>query len=202
VYDAPADLDFANALAKAGLRVHSGLYKDETAELCHWHAPAAHYLESWSDGRAFDGTVGIIQPLIAPLYDGHSAHEVIALFTGDAGKSGHELVRDYWQTQRPEKDKAFETLWETSLHDGLVAGTALPAITVSPRADFVSQGRPQAASGDANALELVFRPDPSVGDGQFANNSWLQETPKPVTRLTWDNAAMISPSTAQRLDLT
>jgi molybdopterin-containing oxidoreductase family iron-sulfur binding subunit len=202
VYDAPADLDFANALAKAGLRVHSGLYKDETAELCHWHAPAAHYLESWSDGRAFDGTVGLIQPLIAPLYDGHSAHEVIALFTGDAGKSGHELVRDYWQTQRPEKDKAFETLWETSLHDGLVAGTALPAITVSPRADFVSQGRPQAASGDANALELVFRPDPSVGDGQFANNSWLQETPKPVTRLTWDNAAMISPSTAQRLDLT
>ena len=84
----------------------------------------------------------------------------------------------------PEKDKAFETLWETSLHDGLVAGTALPAITVAPRADFVSQGRPQAASGDANALELVFRPDPSVGDGQFANNSWLQETPKPVTRLT------------------
>jgi len=202
VYDAPADLDFANALVKAGLRVHSGLYKDETAELCHWHAPAAHYLESWSDGRAFDGTVGIIQPLIAPLYDGHSAHEVIALFTGDAGKSGHELVRDYWQTQRPEKDKAFETLWETSLHDGLVAGTALPAITVTPRADFVSQGRPQAASGDANALELVFRPDPSVGDGQFANNSWLQETPKPVTRLTWDNAAMISPGTAQRLDLT
>jgi MoCo/4Fe-4S cofactor protein with predicted Tat translocation signal len=202
VYDAPADFDFASALQKARLRVHCGPYKDETAELCHWHAPAAHYLESWSDARAFEGTVGIIQPLIAPLYDGHSAHEVVALFTGDGGKSGHDLVRDYWQSQRLEKDKAFEAFWETSLHDGLMAGTALPAISVAPRADFVSHGGAQTAHDDANTLEIVFRPDPSVGDGKFANNGWLQELPKPVTRLTWDNAAMISPSTAQQLALT
>ncbi|HXQ26524.1 MAG TPA: TAT-variant-translocated molybdopterin oxidoreductase [Candidatus Acidoferrales bacterium] len=202
VYDAPADFNFADALQNAKLRVHSGLYKDETAELCHWHAPAAHFLESWSDARAFDGTVGIVQPLIAPLYDGHTAHEVLAAFSGDSGKSGHDLVRGYWQSQRPEKDKAFETLWETSLHDGLIAGTALPAIAVALHADFVSLGRQQTASGDASALEVVFRPDPSIGDGEYANNGWLQELPKPVTRITWDNAAMISPGTAQHLSLT
>jgi MoCo/4Fe-4S cofactor protein with predicted Tat translocation signal len=202
VYDAPADFDFATALQKAKLRVHSGLYHDETAELCHWHAPAAHSLESWSDGRAFDGTVGIVQPLIAPLYNGHSAHEVVALFTADAGKTGHELVRSYWQSQRPEKDKAFEALWETSLHDGLVSGTALPAISVAPHADFTSLGRTEATGSDPNAIEVVFRPDPSVGDGEFSNNSWLQELPKPITRLTWDNAIMMGPATAQQLGVT
>jgi MoCo/4Fe-4S cofactor protein with predicted Tat translocation signal len=202
VYDAPVDFDFATAMQKAKMRVHSGLYQDETAELCHWHAPAAHSLESWSDGRAFDGTVGIVQPLISPIYDSHSAHEVVALFTSDAGKTGHELVRAYWQSQRPEKDKAFEALWETSLHDGLVSGTALPAISVAPHTDFVTLGRTTAASGDANALEVVFRPDPSIGDGEFSNNSWLQELPKPITRLTWDNAVMMSPGTAQQLSLT
>jgi MoCo/4Fe-4S cofactor protein with predicted Tat translocation signal len=202
IYDAPVDFDFANALQKAKTRVHSGPYQDETSELCHWHAPAAHSLESWGDGRAFDGTVGIVQPLIAPLYDGHSALEIIALFTGDGGKSGHELVRTYWQSQRSEKDKAFEALWETSLHDGLIAGTALPAISVAPHADFVSLGRTTATSGDANTLEVVFRPDPSIGDGEYSNNSWLQELPKPITRLTWDNAIMMSPGTAQQLGLT
>ena len=101
VYDAPADFNFAAALQKAKTRVHSGLYKDETAELCHWHAPAAHYLESWSDGRAYDGTVGIVQPLIAPLYGGRSTHEIIArIVTIGCRKSGHDLVRDYWQGQR------------------------------------------------------------------------------------------------------
>jgi MoCo/4Fe-4S cofactor protein with predicted Tat translocation signal len=202
VYDAPVDFDFATALQNAKTRVHSGLYNDETAELCHWHAPAAHSLESWSDGRAYDGTVGIVQPLIAPLYDGHSAHEVIALFTGDSEKSGHDLVRGYWQSQRSEKDKAFEALWETSLHDGLIAGTALPTVSVTPHADFVTLGHSQAAGGDSSAIEIVFRPDPSIGDGEFSNNSWLQELPKPVTRLTWDNAAMVSPGTAQQLNVT
>jgi len=205
VYNAPADLEFDSALKGAiasgalKLFVHSGLYNDETAQYAHWHVPAAHYLESWSDGRAFDGTVGIIQPLIAPLYDNHSAHEIVALFTGDSDKSTHDLVRGYWQSQRPEKDKAFENFWETSLHDGWMAGTALPAISVSPHADF-SQASAQAVS-DPNALEVVFRSDPSVGDGEFANNGWLQETPRPITRITWDNAAMISPATAEQRSL-
>ncbi len=209
VYDAPADLNFDSALRDASdprkgklrLFVHSGLYNDETGALAHWHAPLAHYLESWSDVRGYDGTVGIIQPLIAPLYDAHSAHEIIALFTGDSGKSGHDLVRGYWQSQRPEKDKAFSVFWETSLHDGLMAGTGLPAISVSVHPDFAAQGHGQMVSGDPSALEVVFRPDPSIGDGEFANNGWLQETPKPITRLTWDNAVMISPATAESRQL-
>jgi molybdopterin-containing oxidoreductase family iron-sulfur binding subunit len=201
VYDAPADFDFGPALLKAKLRVHLGLYYDETGELCHWHVPEAHYLESWSDARAYDGTIGIIQPLIAPLYDGHSAHDVIAILAGQAGKSGHDLVRDYWKGQRAEKDKAFEAFWERSLHDGLMAGTALPPISVSPRPDFAKQEAGQTPGGDPNALEITFRPDPTIFDGRFANNGWLQELPKPITKLTWDNAAMISPATAQKLGL-
>ena len=112
VYDAPADFEFGPTLLKAKLRVHSGLYYDETAELCHWHVPETHFLEAWSDARAYDGTVGIVQPLIAPLYQGRSAHELIAALAGDAGKSGHDLVQGYWKSQRPEKDKAFDAFWQ------------------------------------------------------------------------------------------
>jgi MoCo/4Fe-4S cofactor protein with predicted Tat translocation signal len=208
LYDAPADLDFGNAFMKAKLRVHSGLYNDETAEYAHWHVPATHYLESWSDARAYDGTVGIVQPLIAPLYDSHSMHEIIASLAGDNTKSTHDIVRDYWQSQRSEKGRAFEVLWETSLHDGLIAGSALPATNVAPTGDFpkaasqASFGQAPATQTQAGALELVFRPDPAIGDGEYANNSWLQELPKPITRICWDNAAMISPITAQQQGLT
>jgi MoCo/4Fe-4S cofactor protein with predicted Tat translocation signal len=201
VYDAPADFNFATALLKATTRVHSGLYNDETAELCHWHVPAAHFLESWSDARAYDGTASIIQPLIAPLYDAHTPHQIVGLFTDDAGKSDHDLVRDYWQGQRSEKGRAFEVFWETSLHDGLLAGTALPAISVPIRPDWAGQANAEAGSGDASVMEIVFRPDPTIGDGEYSNNGWLQELPKPVTRITWDNAAMISPATAEQMGL-
>ena len=202
VYDAPADFNFADAIMKAKTRVHCSLYNDETGELCQWHAPAAHYLEAWSDARAYDGTVGIVQPLIAPLYEGRSAHELIARLTGEESKSGHALVHDYWQSQRTEKGQAFEAVWETALHDGIVAGTALPAISVSVQPNFATSPAAQAAAGDATALEVVFRPDPSIGDGEYANNGWLQELPKPITRLTWDNAVLISVSMAASLGLT
>ena len=201
VYNAPADFNFGSLLLRTNFRVHSGLYYNETAELCHWHLPAAHYLESWSDSRAYDGTIGIIQPLIAPLYGGRSAHEVLSMITGESGKSGHNLVRDYWQSRRPEKDKAFEIFWEKTLHDGLMAGTALPAVSVSLRPDLIQETRGHTGS-DRKQLEIVFRPDPAIGDGRFANNAWLQELPKPITRLTWDNAAMVSLSTAKRLGFT
>jgi len=201
VYDAPADFDLGPALLNAKLRVHSGLYYDETGELCHWHVNAAHFLEAWGDGRAFDGTIGIIQPLIAPLYDGHSAREIVAVLAGHAGQSGHDLVRNYWKSQRPEKDKAFDAFWDTSLHDGLMARTALPEISVAVRPEGIKQATSNAPVTDANALEISFRPDPTVFDGRFANNGWLQELPKPITKLTWDNAAMISAATAQKLGL-
>jgi molybdopterin-containing oxidoreductase family iron-sulfur binding subunit len=205
VYDAPADFDFGPALLNVKLRIHSGLYYDETGELCQWHVPATHYLESWGDARAYDGTIGIIQPLIAPLYEGcHSAYEITALLGSDPGKSNHEIVRDYWAGQRPEKEKAFEDFWERSLHDGIIPGTALPAISVSARSDFAKPVRAQAPATATSSpdLEISFRADPAIFDGRFANNGWLQELPKPNTRLTWDNAAMISAATAQRLSVT
>jgi MoCo/4Fe-4S cofactor protein with predicted Tat translocation signal len=201
VYDTPVDLEFGNALLKANMRVHCSLYNNETSELCNWHVPAAHYLESWSDARAYDGTIGIVQPLIAPIYDGHTFHEVVGTLTDDTGKSPHDLVKGNWQGQRPEKGKAFEAFWERSLHDGLMANTALPAVTAQLNPDFAKQ-RPVAFQHQANELELVFRPDPTILDGRFANNGWLQEAPKPITRITWDNAALMSPDTAVRNGLT
>jgi MoCo/4Fe-4S cofactor protein with predicted Tat translocation signal len=199
VYDAPADFEFKSALMKVPLRIHSGLYYDETGEWCQWHIPAAHFLEAWGDGRAYDGTASVMQPLIQPLYDGHAANEIVASFTKDADKNGHDIVRDYWMGQRPEKDKAYEAYWETSLHDGVLAGTAFVAISVSAHAG--SSAWTSSARPGSDDIEIVFKPDPTVFDGRFANNGWLQELPKPNTKLTWDNAAMISPQTAQRLGL-
>jgi molybdopterin-containing oxidoreductase family iron-sulfur binding subunit len=178
--------------------VYSGLLADETGMLCNWQAPATHYLESWTDGRAYDGTVSISQPLIAPLYENFSAHEILALISDENVKSPHDQVHDYWQSQRPEKGQAFTAFWETSLHDGVVAGSALAVSGATLRSDFAQQA---PASPAASGLEVAFRPDPTIGDGEYSNNGWLQETPKTITRLTWDNAVMISAATAQQLGL-
>jgi molybdopterin-containing oxidoreductase family iron-sulfur binding subunit len=139
----------------------------------------------------------VIQPLIQPLYDGHSAYEIVGVLAGDAGKSAHDIVQEYWKSVRPEKDQAFEAYWERSLHDGLMAGTALAAISVAVRADIAQQ----VQNTPGEQLQIAFRPDPTIFDGRFANNGWLQELPKPNTKLTWDNAAMVSPATAQQLSL-
>ncbi len=202
VYTAPVDLQFPEKLLKVGLRIHLGLYDDETSELCHWHIPQAYFMESWSDARAYDGTVSIIQPLIAPLYNGLSAHEVLALFAGDSQTTAHDLIRNYWKAQKSfPSDQQFETFWETTLYYGVMADTAFTPITASPHFDYSqlpSPGSPPASE----QIEIVFRPDPTIGDGRWANNSWLQELPKPLTKLTWDNALMLSPMTAWRLGLT
>jgi MoCo/4Fe-4S cofactor protein with predicted Tat translocation signal len=201
VFTAPADLQFAQQLLKVPLRIHCGLYDDETAELCHWHIPQTHFLESWSDARAYDGTAGIVQPLIAPLYHGRSLHELLTILTAEIGKSDHDLVRDYWRTQRSQlSEKQFETLWEKSLNDGLIAGSALPA--VSPKLTLDYGKLPDPPKFDPQAIEVVFRPDPTIGDGRWANNAWLQELPKPLTKITWDNVVALSPATAWRLGLT
>ncbi|MBZ5545873.1 MAG: TAT-variant-translocated molybdopterin oxidoreductase, partial [Acidobacteriia bacterium] len=200
LYDAPADLQFGESFLKVGTRIHLGLYYDETANFCHWHIPETHYLESWSDARAYDGTVSIIQPLIAPLYNGRSAHELLSVLLGRPGETAHTSVKEYWRAQHPGAD--FEAFWQTSLHDGVVADSALPAKKVSLKADFaaiVSSSAPSARG--QGRLEIIFRPDPTVWDGRFANNGWLQELPKPFTKLTWDNAALVSVATAQRLGL-
>lgn len=195
VYNAPADLQFARALEKVPLRIHHGSHQDETAALCQWHVPEAHFLESWSDAVAWDGTACIIQPLIAPIYEGKTAHEMLASLTDNPDQSAYRIVKSYWQARHGGPD--FEQAWQQWLHDGVIANTSFRPKTVSVRADFAA--RAQASPAPAQGLEIVFRPDPCVWDGRFANNAWLQETPKPHTKLTWDNAVCLSPATAQRL---
>jgi MoCo/4Fe-4S cofactor protein with predicted Tat translocation signal len=195
VYDAPVDLDFARRMDKVPLRIHVGLYDDETAERCHWHVPAAHALEAWSDARAFDGTVTIVQPLIAPLYAGcKSAHEVLAAFTDRPERSGYDIVRDHWNAHGPSGADA-EKAWQRALHDGVLAAPAAAASTTP------SAPSPAPPASPAQGLEIVFRPDASVRDGRFANNGWLQELPRPLSKLTWDNAALMSPRTAESLGI-
>jgi molybdopterin-containing oxidoreductase family iron-sulfur binding subunit len=190
VYDAPADLNFLDALKKVKLRAHLGLYSDETAAWCHWHIPATHYLESWSDARAYDGTAGIVQPLIAPIYGGKSAHDVMNVLSNQAGRSAHDTVRDYWQAQHKGAD--FDDFWQVSLHNGVIAGTGFPEKTAPPAKI------PEPSGAASTGLEIVFRPDPAVGDGAMSNNAWLQEMPKPQNKMTWDNAVWISPKSAER----
>src|SRR5262245_22148390 len=189
VYNAPADLKFGERMNKVRLRIHLGLYQDETSALCHWHIPEAHYLETWSDARAYDGTVSIMQPLIAPLYQGRSAHELIAAFSNQTEKSGYEIVRDYWKSRHQSGD--FEQFWRKTLLEGFIENTGLPAKPVSLK--FVESARqstdkigrnPQSSN---QQFEIIFRPDPYIYDGRFANNGWLQELPRPITKLTWDN---------------
>lgn len=195
VYTAPADLRFSERLQKVGLRIRLGLYEDETSQLCHWHIPEAHVLESWGDVRAHDGTVSLIQPLIAPLYDGKSAIELLAAFSSKPSRTAYEIVRQYWKGVWGETD--FESRWRRALHDGVVPGTAAAERQVTLRSDFFQSLRPLVASPPG--LEIILRPDPTVYDGRYANNGWLQELPKPLTKLTWDNVAYLAPATAARL---
>ncbi|HJQ67893.1 MAG TPA: TAT-variant-translocated molybdopterin oxidoreductase [Blastocatellia bacterium] len=216
VYNAPADLNFAERIRRAKLRVHLSLYKDETSELCQWHIPQAHYLESWGDARAHDGTVSIMQPLIAPLYRGKTAYEVLAAFSDQPERSSYDIIRDYWRANRGGGGRVspvpasgttaaqsqpasadFEQFWRRALHDGVIPNTQLQPKTVAVAANWAAQAAAiQQQPVQDNSLEVCFRPDPTVYDGRFANNGWLQELPKPVTKLTWDNAVLISPATA------
>jgi molybdopterin-containing oxidoreductase family iron-sulfur binding subunit len=192
-YNAPVELGFGEKLAKAGLTIHLGTYEDETSALCQWHVPEAHPLETWSDARAYDGTISIIQPLIAPLFHGRSAHEFMAVFTQQPEQSSYDVVRGYWRSQFKGTD--FESAWRKWLHDGFIAGSQSKPRTVSVR----PLNLPAAA--DVHGVEAVFLPDPSIYDGRWANNGWLQELPKPLTKLTWDNAVQISPALSERLKL-
>ena len=191
VYNAPADFNFEEAIRKVEVSVHLSLYQDETSRLAHWHIPEAHYLESWSDARAQDGSVSIIQPLIEPLYQGKTAHEVVAAFTDQPGASSYELLQGYWKGQTSGGD--FDGFWRRSLHDGFIASSALPAKSLSAKTASLPSG---GAAASGNSLEVIFRPDPTIYDGRFNNNGWLQELPKPLTKLTWDNAVLISPALA------
>jgi MoCo/4Fe-4S cofactor protein with predicted Tat translocation signal len=197
-YDAPADLHFADALKSTNVpvRIHLGLYQDETAELCQWHINEAHYLEAWGDARAYDGTVSIVQPLIAPLYNGKSAHELVATLAGQPDPSSHEVVQSYWKKQHSGAD--FEMFWRKSLNDGWIDGTTYAPKPVSVRPlPTVTAPNPTLQG----ALEINFRRDPSIHDGRFSNNGWLQELPKPMSKMTWDNPVLVGPAMAERMGL-
>jgi molybdopterin-containing oxidoreductase family iron-sulfur binding subunit len=274
VYDTPADLDFVEKLKKVPTRVHLSLYKDETSQLCQWHIPEAHYLESWSDIRAYDGTSSIVQPLIAPLYAScRTSHEVLAAFSNQPERKSYDIVRDYWRSRpagggpngggarsngpvnrptpgaaqqapvppgapqaatpppparratssspapqaatpaaatpaaasRPQTDAAnaeFDKRWRKWLHDGVVENSTPATKVVASKSDWLNQPQwSKLRATDSSSIEIVFRPDPTVHDGRFANNGWLQELPKPITKLSWDNAALVGPDLARRLGL-
>jgi molybdopterin-containing oxidoreductase family iron-sulfur binding subunit len=262
VFTAPADLKFAEKLTKVGLTIYHGLYVDETAHLCHWNVADTHPLESWGDARAYDGTVTLMQPLIAPLYEGRSAYELLGAFTAQPDRRTQDIVKDYWTrafrgqggwTIRDANGRPLpsaDAFWRRAVHDGFIPGTGIaeggPATPFAPapaQAPTVGQGAaaggaaataaaaagaaaapaapapsaaPPAAGPDPRAaspapraaapepapspapppasggLEIIFRPDPTIWDGRFANNGWLQELPKPITKVTWDTTAWIS----------
>ncbi|MDX6305617.1 MAG: hypothetical protein QOI77_2586 [Blastocatellia bacterium] len=250
-YNTPVDLRLdLNRLNKVKLRAHLNLYNNETSDICHWHIPATHYLESWGDARSYDGTVTIVQPLIAPLYEGRTAQEVLALFSENYDQKPYDIVRGYWQenagrmpANRPQDAGApntasmaappvnvpvaspsaatpavstgsgsdrvgplsaspadFESWWRKCLHDGFIPNSALPTKTVSLKSDWANQLSQKADGPSAlPGFELIFRTDPTIYDGRFANNGWLQELPKPLTKLTWDNVALVSAATAKKL---
>jgi MoCo/4Fe-4S cofactor protein with predicted Tat translocation signal len=246
-YNTPVDLRLdLNRMNKVKLRAHLSLYNNETSDICHWHIPATHYLELWGDARSYDGTVTIVQPLIAPLYEGRTAYEVLALFSENYDRKPYDMVKEYWRTwygtaservqdagkmpaNRPQdagtptagapaiippaSTTDFESWWRKCLHDGFLPNTALPTKTVALKSDWASAfagtsptvregsnaDRTSALPANKSSYELVFRTDPTIYDGRFGNNGWLQELPKPLTKITWDNVALISANTAKKL---
>ncbi len=244
VYDAPADYNFGAALKKVPTTIRLGMQSDETAFQSQWVLPEAHPLEAWSDGRSFEGTTSIVQPLIAPLYENaRSVHELIATFANAPITDGYSVVENHWRQKlggaaamvntaamsgnssgangaasngatsndmyggsairgvggfNPAVD-AFEKKWQTILHDGTIPNTASKPVPVALNGNFLSA---VPAAKSSTGLEISFRPDPTLWDGRWANNGWLQELPKPLTRMTWDNAALMSLNTAQKNNLT
>ncbi len=245
VYNSPVDLRLSQErMTKIPLRVHLGLYVDETAEQCHWHVSEKHYLEGWSDARGYDGTTSIVQPLIDPLYDSKNAHEIVQLFFKENfDKKDYDIVREYWQKRNisgaapaatPQKTDAkvvdpaapeaakspeakpeatsspapptaaapaknFEDNWRKAVHDGVIPNTAAAAKAVTASTAFL--GQPEAKPSNGGNLEISILPDPCVYDGRFTNNGWLQELPNPLNKITWDNVALISPKTAEKLKI-
>ncbi len=223
IYDAPVDLDIVEGVRAVPFVAHAGHYRDETARMCEWHVPLAHELESWADARAYDGSLAVIQPLIAPLYEGRPLLEVLELLGGRKAGSGNvaitepgertggekrtarAILRDHWRGLVGRVD--FDAWWVATLQRGQAPDSAARPVSIKVKRDAVRQAVRQASPPDAGEvraasappLELNIQLDPTVRDGRHSNNGWLQELPKPLTRLTWDNAALLSPATASAL---
>jgi Fe-S-cluster-containing dehydrogenase component/anaerobic selenocysteine-containing dehydrogenase len=202
IYNAPSDFEFASAIKKVKHTIHLSPYFEETSKMAEWHINQTHYLENWGDARAIDGTLSIIQPLIAPLFNGHSDIELMRLIADGIDEPGYNLVRETWKEFLSHAQ--FELEWERVLSDGILVNSQLPSIDpgISPEILGVIQHLASSAVhlGSSN-LEVVFTPSPSIYDGRFANNAWLQEAPDTITQISWDNPALISPKTALDLGL-
>jgi len=202
IYSAPADLEFATVLNKAKTVAHLGAHVDETGQVSHWHIPSAHFLESWSDARAYDGTASIIQPMIDPLYGGKTSHHFFQALLAEPGLSPYEAVRETW---KPIIKGDFETGWRKALHQGWIDGSASDMVMpskMSASGPYGHEGSYHLGSPNPkDSLEIIFRPDPNVYDGRWSNVGWLQELPKPVTNLSWDNAAIVSGATLTKYGL-
>ncbi len=197
VYTAPANLEFDERLKKVRFIARLSSYYDETSFLSHWHIPEAHYLEAWGDARAFDGTATIQQPLIAPLYGGRTAHDLVAALAGHSDRTTYDILQDAWRERLGGDD--FPKRWRRIVHDGVAEDSQSQAREAPWK--FADKPTPVKARNDSRSLEISFPPDPHVWDGRFANNGWLQEAPKPLSKLCWDNAALVSPADAQRFEL-
>jgi len=198
VYAAPAATDLGALLARVPNAIYHSLREDETSKACSWRVAASHPFESWGDARGRDGTVSIVQPLIAPLYESVSTVDFLAAFLDEGDKGGLRHLQETWRARTGLDPATFDREWQRWLRQGIVAGTAespVAAALAVPPAELTALDPPARPEG----LEIAFAPDYSVWDGRFANNAWLQELPDPVTKVTWDNAAYLSAETARRL---
>jgi molybdopterin-containing oxidoreductase family iron-sulfur binding subunit len=192
VYAAPGDLDFTRLYASVPLRVHAGLHVDETAALSNWHLPLPHALEDWSDARSPDGLATIIQPVVRPMYDSRSLHAIVAALTSDQVPSSQMLIRQTWAQQLAD-----DAAWTAALKTGFVA---MPQARAQSPQQGLSLEKGLSLPHD-DQVEIVFRPDPTIRDGSFANNGWLQELPKPLFKTTWENVVALSPGLAHELNV-
>ncbi|MBU2624780.1 MAG: TAT-variant-translocated molybdopterin oxidoreductase [candidate division Zixibacteria bacterium] len=198
IYNAPADADFAGALKQLQHTIHFGIHADETAQLSEWHIPQSHYLESWGDATAIDGTRSLIQPMIEPLFGAHSSAEMMMLLATGIDARGYDIVRQTWQ--EIWTGAGFEKKWRRALHDGVIktdASNDLDARVIKQNVASLLSREPFEKSKSDSTIEIAFKISPSVHDGRFANNGWLQELPDPITKLSWDNAAVMSELSAR-----
>ncbi|MBS1724674.1 MAG: 4Fe-4S dicluster domain-containing protein [Armatimonadetes bacterium] len=196
VYDAPSDLRFGEVMAKAPLSAHLSLYPNETTEHCQWGLPASHFLEAWGDARGHDGTACVVQPLIQPLYDSRSLIEVLEHLQGK-GRTAMDVVMTTWQPMLAAAPGGADDAWAKALSNGVIPGSESPALNLTPTPNLPA-GLTSKASGE---IDLLILPDPTIYDGRYSNIGWLQELPKPLTNLMWDNAFHMSRETAKKLSV-
>ena len=194
-YAAPRTLGFVEALKRVEFSLTLSPTPNETSDETVWAVPMAHAWESWSDARAYDGVATILQPQALPLYDGIDIHMMLALFAGSIPASPLEIVQTTW---KPRMTKDFAGTWREALANGVISNTASPKVDARSHGDAARLTPPEPPN---HPLTILFRPDPYIWDGRYADNPWLQELPRPLTKLTWDNPLLISPAFAKQSKL-